>query len=435
MTISPSQPLLLQQVLVLEGPSQDPRPQDVLLEQGRIKALGGDCLEQAMTAGCAVLPASELLLAPALIDPHSELVDPQSGVAENLASLERSAIAAGYGVVALLPKAISWRDTPEQLQPLQRRTDLQMPLWGSFSRAGAGHELAPHADQLAAGAVGLADGDDCPALALLERGLTLGEMERAPLLLAPRDARLSQDGFVREGVEALRAGWPMDPPTSETIPLQNLLALAERHPDCRLQLMNLSTAQAVAQLRQLAPQQRPEATVCWWHLLADIGSLDPIAEGWRMRPPLGTPADRRALKQALSEGLISAVAVHHQALDPEEQLLPLDQRQPGVAGHRFVLPALWQELIVRDGWSIQALWQALCFGPAALLNLPAPRLQVGSNNWLLFDPNRHWSAREDSEAPQAANQPYGRASLCGQVIAAGLNPELWREPSAGDRRS
>jgi len=51
-----------------------------------------------------------------------------------------------------------------------------------------------------------------------------------------------------------------------------------------------------------------------------------------MRPPLGTPADRQALKQALAQGLITAVAVHHQALDPEEQLLPLDQRQVGVDG-------------------------------------------------------------------------------------------------------
>jgi len=95
----------------------------------------------------------------------------------------------------------------------------------------------------------------CPGLALLERGLSLAEMEDAPLLLAPRDSRLAQDGFVREGVDALRAGWPMDPPTSESIPLQNLLSLAARYPHCRLQLMNLSTAEAVDQLGRLAEER------------------------------------------------------------------------------------------------------------------------------------------------------------------------------------
>ena len=263
---------------------------------------------------------------------------------------------------------------------------------------------------------------------MLERGLALGEFGAAPLLLAPRDPALSQGGFVRDGVEALRAGWPMDPAISETLPLQSLLALARRHPERRLQLMNLSTAEAVALLRQVPHDQRPEATVCWWHLLADSGNLDPIAEGWRLVPPLGTPADRLALQQALAEGLIQAVAVHHEPLDAEEQLLPLDQRKPGVAGHRFVLPTLWQELVVQGGWSASQLWRTLCFGPARLLGLEPPRLQVGSQRWLLFDPSRRWQASRDVEAPLAANQPLAHAELTGQVLATGLNPELWRLP-------
>jgi dihydroorotase len=197
---------------------------------------------------------------------------------------------------------------------------------------------------------------------------------------------------VRHGVEALRAGWPTDPCISETLPLQSLLALARRHPRRRLQLMNLSPAEAVEQLRDLAPPQRPEATVCWWHLLADSGGLNPIDEGWRVVPPLGTPSDRRALQQALADAVIEAVAVHHVALDPEEQLLPLDQRAPGVAGHRFVLPCLWQELVVAQGWTAGQLWRALCFGPARLLGLEAPRLQIGEQRWLLFDPQRRWRA-------------------------------------------
>ncbi|MFM7315019.1 MAG: hypothetical protein ACKO0M_17985 [Cyanobium sp.] len=122
------------------------------------------------------------------------------------------------------------------------------------------------------------------------------------------------------------------------------------------------------------------------------------------------------------------MAVHHQALDPEEQLLPLDQRKPGVAGHRFVLPGLWQELVVTAGWGVAQLWQVLCFGPASLLGLPAPALAVGSRDWVLFDPERRWRPAADPWGPLAANQPLAGEELCGQVIAAGLSPELWRLP-------
>ena len=421
--------LLLEQVQLLEGPNQAPVVTTVLLEAGAFSAQGDAARQQGAALGLTPLRAEGWWLAPSLIDPHSTLEDPWLGTAETLASLERSAIAAGYGTVALLPKAHSWRDCPERLRPLSDGTGLQWLLWGSFSRGGQGQELAGHADQLAAGALGLAEGENAPPLPLLERGLSLGEWGQAPLLLAPRDGALSHNGFVREGVEALRAGWPPDPVVSETLPLQGLLALVRHTPAVRLQLMNLSTAAAVEVLAALPPEGRPEASVCWWHLLADSASLDPLAEGWRVVPPLGNAGDRRALQRALAEGVITAVAVHHQALDPEEQLLPLDQRKPGVAGHRFVLPCLWRELVVGAGWSAAQLWQALCFGPAALLGLEPPRLQPGSRRWLLFDPAHRWLPANDPWAPLAANQPLARAELCGRVLATGLNPELWLGPT------
>ena len=429
MTPAPPRSLLLQQVQLLAGPDQQPTPTDVLLSGPELTALGEEARQRATALGLTPLPAQGWLLAPCLVDPHSHLEDPWLGTAETLASLERSASAAGYGTIALLPRARSWRDRPEQLQALlSRDSALQLLLWGSFSRGGEGLELAGHGDQLAAGAIGLADGETCPPLVLLERGLTLAELGAAPLLLAPRDSSLSQNGFVREGVETLRAGWPPDPLSSELLPLQTLLSLARLLPERRLRLMNLSTAAGVDQLAALPAERRPLASVCWWHLLADSGRLDPLAEGWRVVPPLGTPADRRALQRGLAEGVISAVAVHHTALDAEEQLLPLDQRKPGVAGHRFVLPCLWQELVVAAGWSVPQLWRALCFGPAALLGLEPPRLEPGSHRWLLFDPESRWRAAEDAEAPLAANQPLANAELTGRVLATGLRAELLRGP-------
>jgi len=419
----------LQQVSLLSGPGHDPEPADVLLLDGVIVATGVEAADRAAAHALEPLNASGWLLAPALVDPHSLLEDPHTGTAETLASLERSAIAAGYGTVALLPQARPWRDHPASLSLPAASSGLNLLLWGSLSRGGAGQELAPHADQLAAGAIGLAEGTATPPLPLLERALSLGEMGEAPLLLAPRDPALSQQGFVRDSVETLRAGWPADPAISETLPLQALLSLQRLHPRRRLQLMNLSTAEAVQQLTALPAGERPGATVCWWHLLADSGSLDPTAEGWRLEPPLGGPRDRCALREGLQAGVLTAVAVHHQALDPEEQLLPLDQRKPGVAGHRFVLSSLWQELVVSGGWSVGELWQVLCFGPAALLGLTPPAIAAGSRDWLLFDPRQSWQPRGDGLGPLAANQPLLAAEQCGQVIAAGLSPELWRGPS------
>jgi dihydroorotase len=414
--------LLLRQVNVLEGPGQPPSRRDVWLDGRQLRdwSLDPSGMPLASSPG-RELEASGWWLAPPLVDPHSVLEDPWLGRSETLSSLALAAATGGYGTVALLPWAKPWRDRPERLQ-LAWQAPLRLSLWGSFSAEGADDELALQAEQLAAGALGVSGSDHLPPLALLERGLRLGELGQHPVLLAPRDPSLTQEGFVRERVEALRAGWPTDPALSETLPLQTVLSLRAIHPAVALRLMNLSTAEAVSLLR--AHPDPPPASVSWWHLLADSGRLHPADEGWRVVPSLGGPADRQALLAALREGLLSAVAVHHQALDAEEQLLPVDQRKVGVAGHGIALPMLWHELVDRQGWSPEELWQVLCWGPSRFLAMPQDHLACPTERWVLWDPDHTWTPSARELGTLAANVPtVALNGLKGRVIASGLLAE------------
>lgn len=435
--MTPARRTLLRGVHLLVGPQQPPRQADVWIEEGRLGDLeaasagraeppllaGFDPdLAAAAAAGTQVIDARHCWLAPPLVDPHSVLEDPCRGQAETLSSLAAAAAAGGYGTVALLPWAERRRDHPEALD-LRWPEPLRLLLWGSFSSGEAENGLADHDALLRAGAVGLAAGASLLPLPLLERGLLLAEMGDRPVLLAPRDPALSQQGFVRERVEALRAGWPVDPVVSETLPLASLLALQAARPGAALRLMNVSTAEAVAQLE--CQESPPAASVCWWHLVADSSGLDPAAIGWRVEPSLGGPRDREALIDALERGVLSAIAVHHRPLDAEEMLLTLEQRRAGVAGHGggAVLPALWQELVQGRRWSPHQLWQRLCWGPAAFLGLAPEELQPGSRRWILFDPRGQQPAAPLAglRPPSLArNHPQPPAGGCGAIVASGL---------------
>jgi dihydroorotase len=144
--------------------------------------------------------------------------------------------------------------------------------------------------------------------------------------------------------------------------------------------------------------------------------------GWRVRPSLGGGQDRERLIDAVLSQTITAISVHAVSLDDEDMLLPPDQRPPGLCGHHLVLPTLWDALVRQRNTSVEQLWQALSFGPSALIDQPPEGLRLGSRRWLLFDPNHEWTVRrDDPQAPRGANMPYLGQALKGRVIACGLN--------------
>ena len=391
-----------------------------LFEDDRLIALGDEARARAKERGVSGHDRGQQLLAPCLVDPHSSLPHPFTGSGETLETLINAAGRAGYGQLALLPNGESERDSPERLKGFQPKDcDLKVHLWGSFSHRGEGERLSSHADLLQAGAIGLSAGEQMPSANLIDRALMLGEMAGAPVLIAPHDSSLRGDGMIREGVETLRAGWPADPTISETLPMGQLLELQRRHGKRKLVLMNLSTADGVEMLSHTPSPAL--ATVSWWHLVQDRSKQTAETTQWFVTPSIGGEADRNALIDGLREGTINAVAVHSMPLDDEECLLPPDQRPKGLSGHQLVLPTLWKHLVIDLGWSVNQLWQALSFGPARLLGQDEERLRIGSNRWLLFDPEQIWDHTRDAPyAPKAANQPWIGVPIRGQVVSCGL---------------
>jgi dihydroorotase len=206
--------MLLDPVQVLVGPGQAVEKQSaVLIKNRRLEAFGDEARRKGRSEALEPQDAGHQLLAPCLVDCHSGLPEPFHGRGETLESLVRTAGSAGFGQLALLPRTLhGQREQPDHLQGFQRSDcDVSVHLWGGFSSGGSGVELTAHGDLLEAGAVGLSDGRSMPPIALLDRALTLGEMNAAPLLIPPLDLALRGEGLLREGVNALRAGWPLAP--------------------------------------------------------------------------------------------------------------------------------------------------------------------------------------------------------------------------------
>ncbi len=415
---------LLDPVQILKGSKEGLREDAVLIDNGHLKAFGAEARKQAKELSVKPTPAQKQLIAPCLVDPHSVLEDPINGQSENIKTLSKKAFLAGYGQIALLPRSKDWRDRPARIRGfINSCNGLRIHFWGGFSLEGKGEELSPHADLIQQGAIGLAEDNSIISTALIKKGLVLAEMGSSPVLFAPRDIQIQGDGIVREGIETLRAGWAPDPIASETIPLGQLLELHRQHPEVAMRLMNISTADGVSMLSKST--SRPIASVNWWHLIADSSNMPPTDIGWRVSPSIGSAKDRNALIQGLKKGTLTAVAVNSIPLDEVQTQLPPDQRSPGISGYQLVLPALWQELVVKSNWTVEKLWEVLSFGPSKMLNMPEEFLQTGSRRWLHFDPDKRWVQSLDKKSwPFAANQAWEGKQIKGKVINCGLKSQV-----------
>ncbi len=411
---------LFENIQILEGSSSYLKEGAVLISKGVIKAFGGKALKEGKRLGLQPQKAQHKLLAPCLVDPHSFLESPFNGKEENIETIITKAKFAGYGQLGILPRGKLWRDQIDLIFPLKAlKSEVILHLWGGFSIEGKGTSLSRHYDLLRNGAIGLADDDFMPPTELLSQGFLLGEMGKAPVLIAPRDKSLQAKGISRHSVETLRAGWAPDPVESEILPLSQILELNKQYPEIAIRLMNISTSKGVSMISKA--KIKPMASVFWWHLVKDNSTLSPHDIGWSVIPSIGSPKDKDSLIKGLENNILKAISVHSTPLDDTETTKPATQRKKGISGFDLVLPLLWNELVKKSGWKVEKLWEKISFGPSHMLAQTEEHLQIGSNRWLLFDPTKEWTQPHFTiHTTKATNQPLQGQKILGKVLDCGL---------------
>ena len=407
-------------IQILKKARSSVKTEAVFIKDGVIKAFGREAFKNAALMRIKPKKAKNMLLAPCLVDPHSFLESPFTGKEENIFSLIEKATFSGYGQLGILPRGDIWRDQIESIISLKSiQSEVLIHLWGGFSLGGKGLQLSKHAELLRNGAIGLSDDDFMPPIELVKQGFLLGEMQKFPILFAPRDKSLQAGGMSRQSVDTLRSGFPIDPVESEIIPLTQLIELHKQHPEIGLRLMNISTAQGVSILQNSS--LRPMTTIFWWHLVMDNSILSPSDIGWSVTPSLGTPLDRASLIKGLEDNVLAAISVHSTPTDDSESKLPANKRKKGISCYKLVLPMLWNQLVRNSGWEVEKLWEKISFGPSKFLNQSEEELNLNSNRWLLFDPDKEWyQSNEKKHFTTATNQPLKDKKILGKVIDCGL---------------
>ncbi|MBV8466372.1 MAG: dihydroorotase [Burkholderiales bacterium] len=390
---------------------------DVYVSHGKIVGIG------AAPAGFTAhetIDATDLIVAPGLVDLSARLGEPGGEHRQLLQSELAAAVAGGVTTLCTPPDTDPTLDEPSLVEMLRHRADMLglarvMPL-GALTRHLEGRELTEFAALRDAGCVAFSQAD-APLIdtRVLYRAMQYAATYDIQIRLRPQDVRLGADGVAHDGQVATRLGLPPVPTVAETVAISTIVILM-KDTGARVHLERVSSREGLEMVqaaRSYGLKLTCDVSINHVHLAdIDIGYFD---SNMRLSPPLRGVSDRDAIQHALLDGTIDAICSDHTPVGNDEKLLPFGEARPGASSLELLLPLTLNWADHRHVPLTRALAKITC-DPAGLIGIAAGKLAVGAAADLcVFDPKAAWRVTPDALRSQGKHTPFAGMELRGRV--------------------
>jgi dihydroorotase len=411
---------------------------DLLIVEGRIAAMGAAAAADA-PAGTESLDVAGCWVSPGLVDLHTHLREPGGEGAEDIGTGSAAAAVGGYTAVSAMANTDPVADTAVVAELVVRRgrevglVDV-LPV-GSITRGLAGAELTPFGELRASSAAVDFFSDDGIPLSdslVMRRALQYALAFDVVIANHAQDVALTADAQMNEGATSALLGLPGWPREAEEVMLARDLILAHGV-GARLHALHVTTAGGVELIRAAkAAGARVTAEVTPHHLTLDDSEVAGYDAVMKVNPPLRTRRDIEALRAALVDGTIDAVATDHAPHGHEHKRQPWEHAPCGMLGLETALALVHTELVVTGQLAPLDAIARFTSGPARVRDTRGHGgpLEVGAPaNLLVFDPEVRWTVDRDGLQSRARNTPFHGRVLVGRPpphAAAGLlHPARW----------
>jgi dihydroorotase len=420
---------MLTQLIVLRGgrvldPSQGlDEVADVVIEAGKIKALGRDAGASHQTGnGVRVIDASGLWVCPGFIDLHVHLREPGQEYKEDIGSGLDAAAVGGFTAVCPMPNTKPTNDTRAITEMMLARAEehggTRLLPFGAVTMGQRGKELTEMADLRDAGAVGVSDDGLCVMNAAVMRHAM--EYARTFDLLVSQhceDHDLTEGAQMHEGARSTQLGLRGWPRAAEDIIVARDLILAETT-GARYHVAHISSLGAVRLIREAKSRGLPvSAEVTPHHLLFTDEALLSYDTYCKVNPPLREEEDREALREALADGTIDCIATDHAPHTDLEKDCEFEAASVGINGLETAIGSMFQ--LVRDGAvSPMRLVESLSTAPARLISdFEGGSLREGrAADVTVLDPNARWILDREALRSKSHNTPLLGRELEGRPV-------------------
>ena len=407
---------------IIDPLNQTDQIRDLLIIDGRV-ALP----DQPVPPDVAEIDAAGWWVVPGLTDMHVHLREPGEEYKEDILSGARSAAAGGFTGVACMPNTNPVNDCKAVTALiLARAAQAAVRVYpvGAISKGLAGQQLAEYGEMRAAGVVAVSDdGRPVRDSQLMRRALEYAGDFGLTVIAHSEEPSLSS-GVMNEGAMSTRLGLKGIPTASESIMVYREIALAE-FTDAKVHIAHVSTAMSLELIRAAKARgvRVTAETAPHYFTLTDEAVAD-YDTNTKMNPPLRSAADREAIRLALADGTLDAIATDHAPHSILEKELEFDAAANGIIGLETALPlalALVRDQVI----DARRLVELLAVNPAALLGISAGTLSPGAAaDVTLIDPEREFLYSEDQMFSKSRNTPFLGWRLQGRAVLTMVGGEI-----------
>jgi len=402
---------------VIDPKNKRDEQDDIFVVDGKI----ADRPSKGILTAAKIIDASELIVAPGLVDLHVHFRVPGETHKETIFTGTSAAAAGGFTSVVCMPNTSPPADTAGTIQfikdAIKREAVVNVFPTGCITVGMEGQRLAPTGSLSRAGAVAISDGGHCiQNHGLMRRAAEYANMFGVPVIDHCQEHSLSGDGVMNEGFVSMKLGLQGIPREAEDLIVSRNVILATKT-GAHIHLQHISSESAVEIIRRAkARGVRVTAEATPHHIALTDSEIESFNPNFKMNPPLREEADRIAILDGLADGTIDCVATGHAPHSDYEKDVEFDYAPFGVIGLETALSVSLQQLHTSKRLSLSDTLALLTYRPAEILGLDKGTLSVGADaDICVFDANEAWIPETHSLLSKSSNSPWIGRELRGKT--------------------
>ncbi|MDD3626187.1 MAG: dihydroorotase [bacterium] len=413
----------MSKLLIKNGKAVDPsagmnKNFDILIENGIIKKLSKSISRISKTT--KVIDAKNCIVTPGLIDVHTHLRDPGYEDKEDIFSGTAAAAKGGFTTIMCMPNTDPVLDNVSGIRYVfdkSSKAPVKVFPVGAISKKLEGKELAEIGRMAQEGIKAISDDGQCIQSSILMRNaVEYIKMFNLVLIEHAEDTALSGDGQINEGYISTKLGLPGIPSLSESFIVARDILLSEYF-DTPIHFAHISSRKSLELIKN-AKKRKVKVTceVTPHHLIFNEEYLQTFDPNFKMKPPLGSESDRKALESSFKDGTIDILATDHAPHRIDEKEREFSLAPFGVVGLETALSAMISFFINTKKMTWLELVERMSVKPAEIFGLEGGSLLEGAPaDITIINPSGKWVVTEDNLVGKSKNSPFLNMELTGTV--------------------